>query len=170
METEDDAALIELAYTVSTMAILDKAKLPPDKPVAGVIPADVERECYRLATQFGLRPAARIDNMDTLQKEWRGQLKQERQREIFDLGMLLVRQHSLMSALQGRPNIAIRPQMELLVKDIRGKLRQLLTRLRMTQSIEKLPPMPPWKGDEWMSWSGDALKVTALEELRGARS
>lgn len=168
MKPADDSALIELAYSASFVTMIDKANRPWDKPFADVVPADVERECYRLATQLGLNPRLDVDNLLELQADWRRQLKQERQKELFDMGMLLVRQHALISYLQCHPQSPVRAELCFQLDEIRQKLTSLFGKYKLGGSLELLPALPlPGAPESWMTWSGDALRYNVIRELGG---
>ncbi len=168
MASSNDSALIELAYAASFVALMGKTGLGWDKPVGDLLPADIERDCYRLAVQFGLAPmGVDAEDLSVIQSTWRRQLRHERQREMLDMGNLLVRQHALITFLQSYPSTPHRPEMCFQLDWIRQSLTRFFTRYRLKNSLEKLPDLPlPTSPDTWMSWSGDALRNSVLQELR----
>ncbi|MDX1983089.1 MAG: hypothetical protein SFV51_22650 [Bryobacteraceae bacterium] len=130
------------------------------------MPAEIERECYRLATELGLNPPDRVEILEKLQARWRRQLRQQWQREMLDIGMLLVRQHGLISFLQCHPTSPTRPELCFILDQIRADLTRLLRRYKLTESLSKLPELPlPGAPESWMTWSGDELRASVLKEL-----
>jgi hypothetical protein len=164
----NETALIELAYAASLMVLIEVSDRQWDKPLGDASPAQIERECYRLATQLELKPMVELASLEVLQSSWRRQLRQERQRNIFDMGFLLVRQHALLSFLQLHPDSPRRPELCFLLNQIRGSLTHLFNLYKLKDSLEKLPELPlPGASDAWMTWSGDTLRDSVLKELGG---
>jgi len=163
-----DSDLIELAYAASFVTMMDKLNRPWDKPYGEVVPGEVEREAYRLATQFGLRPKLEVEDILELHADWRRQLKQERRRDLFDLGILLVRQHCLLSYLQCHPDGSLRAELCYLLQEIRESLMSLFSKLKIEKSLPLMPELPlPGAPDTWMTWSGDKLRYSVIVELGG---
>lgn len=169
MTSASETALIELAYAASFVTLIDKTKREWDKPIGDTVPADMERECYALVTKLGLKPMVEVESLEALQAFWRRQLRQERQKEILDMGFLLVRQHALVSLLQVRPDSPERPQLCFMLDSFRQSLTRLFSRYKLQQSLAMLPTVPlPGAPDDWMTWSGDALRNCVMKELEQA--
>lgn len=164
-----DTALIDLAYAASFVTLTDYSGLAWDKPLGEAVPAELERECYRLATQLGLTPLQDVEDLAALQETWRRQLKQPRQRDIFDIGMLLVRQHAIVIYLQCHPDAPEKPELCFVLDEIRQSLTDVFTHYKLDDAIAKLPVLPlPGAPDSWKTWSGDALRDTVVVGLGGS--
>jgi hypothetical protein len=168
MTPADDAAIIELAYAASFVALIDKSNQRWDEAIGEVVPAELERECYRLSTQFGLTPLIEVESLPLLHATWRRQFKHERQRELFDMGNLLVRQHGFVTFVQCHPGALERPEVCFQLQQIRQALTSFFTQYKLKESLTKLPALPlPGAPDAWMNWSGDDLRRCVLRELGG---
>ena len=169
VNSANEADLIHLAYAASILALADCAETPWDAPLGDVSPGEIENQCYRLATGLGLKPMVDIKNVEVLKSAWRRQLPNERQREIFDMANLLVRQHALVAYLQCHPNKPERLDLCFLLNQIREYLTGFFTRYGLKESLAKLPtlPLPGIPDEKWMDWSGDALRDCVIEELTG---
>lgn len=164
----DDATYIEFAYCAATLALLDSTKQPMDQEVAGLVPAELEKEYLRLASMLGLEPVAQMNNLDAMKMALMRQFKKEREKALFEMGMLLVEQHTLMTAVQTHPGFPLRPQLCYLIQETQSKLKKLFNRFGLDESLRKLAPIPlPNAPDSWKTWSGDVLKYTVLNALRG---
>lgn len=168
MPDSKDAALIELAYAASFLLLAKKAQRSWNEPMDGVTtPGELEKECYRLCTELGLDPIREFGSPDALQDRWRKQLRSDRHRDMLDLGMLLVKQHGLMSYLQCHPASGIRPMVCFQLEQLRASLQKLLARHGLAASVAKLPKVDlADASEEWKTWSGNALRESVLEELR----
>jgi hypothetical protein len=112
-----------------------------------------------------------VESLEKLQSTWRRQLRTERQSQIFDMGMLLVRQHALVGYLQCYPDAPERPELCFLLDEIRQALTRHFTAYKLEESLAKLPDVPiPGAPEDWMNWSGDALRDCVLKELEEAGS
>jgi hypothetical protein len=162
-----DADLIELAYAAAMLIFLNECKVPWDRRMPeGFTPGELERECYDLAVGQGLPPLCDLTDFNGFQEQWRRQLQTPRRRDLFDLGTLLFRQHGVVSYLQDRPEAPERAALVLQLVDVQTRLREVLTRLGVSESRTRLPEVPA-KGTQgdWFGWSGDELREAVLAEL-----
>jgi hypothetical protein len=163
---EEAGALIELTQAASFLTLFHASGEPWDKQFGEIVPGDLEKDCYRLTRQLGLKPLIDLDNVPVTQSEWRRQLRNERQRDIYDMGNLLARQHAIVGYLQCHPDVPQRPEACFTLDQIGQSLRILFRRYNLTESLAKLPVIPlPGAPDSWMIWSGDALRHSVLREL-----
>jgi hypothetical protein len=167
--SDNDTDLIELAYAASMITLIDHSDRKWDEPIADLVPAELERECYRLAMKLGVKPLLEVKDLPHLQATWRKQFRHERHRDLFDMGCLLVRQHGLISYLQSNPQVPERPELCFFLDEIRQSLTRLFTAYELKESLANLPELPlPGAPDTWMTWSGDALRRTVERELCGS--
>lgn len=88
---------------------------------------------------------------------------------IFDIGMLLVRQHAIVIYLQCHPDAPERPELCFVLDEIRQSLTGVFTHYKLHDAIAKLPVLPlPGAPDSWKTWSGDALRDTVVIGLGGS--
>lgn len=167
----DDAKLIDLAYAASFVVLADAAQRPWGEAIGDIVPGELEKECYELATEFGLQPIREIGTLEEIEVRWHRQLRSVRQQEIFHLGMLLMRQHGCMSYLQVHPEAEERMEVCFRLDVIQDSLKALFKKYRLDGSMAKLPyvPMPGSPTADWMDWSGDALRESVMAELGGSK-
>lgn len=167
--SRDDLDLIELTYACLFVAMAERSNRPWDRAVGESSPAELERECYGIATKLGLEPMLRFGTIGEIERYWQRQLRTQRQREILGLAVLLVRQHAMVSLLQGHPDMEEWPHIWRELEQVRTSLEAFFERHGLCASKEKLPVVPlSGNPGPWMTWSGDALRECVEEELMGS--
>lgn len=164
----NDAGLIELAYASSFTLMADMCGRPWSEPVGDRSPGELENEAYRLSAALKLRQIEnKIESLEAVDAHWRRQLRTARQKDLLTIGMLLVRQHAMVTLIQCHPDLEERPEICFALYRIREQLLALYAKYGIRKSIEKMPEVPlPGSSGAWKEWSGDELRESILEELR----
>jgi hypothetical protein len=165
-----DTDLIELAYAASMLVFMRQAAVPWYEPTpSGDIPADLEEHACQLALNLGLPRLSEGADFDRFQKSWLHNLPSQRQRDLFEIGVLLFRQHGLVAFLQQYPDSPDRDHLWFTLGEIQRLLTHLLTRNGAQAALSHLPHVPQ-SGDtgDWLRWQGDTARSAVVEALSGS--